>query len=105
MIQIPKAERPVYDYDVELKLTNPNTGEVKQVTFPESAYGVQDAMMQGLIRALCAYPLLSDVKVVSVQPSSAALLASRQEIAKMASGVMNAIGRSMKPPQKAKETT
>ena len=61
----------VYEYEVELKLTNPNTFEKKLVKRTERAYTPLDAMMQASINQAGELETGSaEIKIISVKPPS-----------------------------------
>ena len=68
--------REVFHYEVELKVTNPNTTEARLVTREEAAYGPADAWIQALL-AIGADAGSADIKLVHIRPTAAAIAQSQ----------------------------
>lgn len=67
--------RSIYEYDVDVRLTNPNTKQVTTVMRRELAYSVMDAWTQAYI-AVVADAGSAEVKVTAVRPSDNAVQAA-----------------------------
>jgi len=78
-------------YEIELKLTNNNTGEVKTVTMREHAYSVHDAVMQALFNQNAADPGSAEITVVHVGPPAAEIFASASKLSGEIAGRMAGI--------------
>lgn len=68
---------PIYEYEVELRLTNPNTKERRTVVRREHAYTLMDAYMQAhLITAAEAGS--AEIALVRIGPPADAVLSAAQ---------------------------
>ncbi len=85
--------RDVYEYAVELKVTNKNTKSVKLVTSLEHAYSVSDAAMQAML-ALSSEASSSDVEIVRIQPPLSAILASSAKSVEIANKIMDRLAHN-----------
>lgn len=88
------THRPVYDYEVELKLMNPNTGETRTVIRQEPAYNPFDAWHQALL-VVAGEAGSAEIKTVAIRPCAAAIAASQGSLDKeIADSVMRLIRKS-----------
>lgn len=80
----------IYEYEVEVRLTNPNTKEVTSVTRREHAYSVGDAYMQATV-AVSVDAGSSEIRVVRIAPPLDAVIeASKPWVDRIVDGIMGA---------------
>lgn len=87
-------DRPIYVYEVELKLTNKNTREVKLVTRTEHAYTVFDAVMQASMNQAAEIGTGSaDIELARIGPPAAAIREATQKLADDIAALVGRLGR------------
>lgn len=80
-----------YQYEVELKLTNPNTGAVQLVTRTEWAYTITDALVQASVAAVGTGS--DEVKLIRVGPTADAIAASNKTAADALRAIVDGVMR------------
>jgi hypothetical protein len=88
------THRPVYHYEVELKLVNGNTKEQRLVTSRQPAYSPMDAYMQAVLEA-GEQAGSARIMLVHVRPVAEAIAASQLGLKEaMADMVKAALGKA-----------
>ena len=81
------ATRDIFEYEVEVQLTNPNTKERRIVARREHAYSVMDACFQASM-AIAAEAGSSELKLLRIGPP-------RDSIIKAAEALTDSVARAM----------